>query len=324
MRLGKLDNDELERLVLNKFKRTRPESFCAPGIGQDCASLDLAGDLAILSCDPITSAGITHLGRLTVHVSCNDAAAAGAEPVGLLVTLLAPPDAVADEIGRIADDLAAAAQVAGVDILGGHTEVTDSVTRFVTCASVIARAPKEGGMSGIRPGDDLVMSKWAGLEGTSIIAGDYAELLSGLPGELIPQALALSDQLSVVPESRIALKNGATAMHDVTEGGILGAAWEMAYVGNCGIRLNVNQIPILPVTRAFCDALALDPLRLISSGSMLVSCADGDALVSALSDAGIPAACIGRACDTPGLTTANGTPIDPPGADEIYRLSLVE
>ena len=78
LRLGKLDNDDLDRLVLKKFRRVRPESLSSPTIGQDCAVVDLNGDLLVLSCDPITSASVAHLGRLTVHVSCNDAAAAGA------------------------------------------------------------------------------------------------------------------------------------------------------------------------------------------------------------------------------------------------------
>lgn len=323
MRLGKLDNDDLERLILNKLPHTRSESLCAPGVGQDCATLDLSGDLVVLSCDPITSAGIEHLGRLTVHVSCNDAAAAGAEPVGLLVTLLAPPDAVETELARIADDLAAASAEAGVDILGGHTEVTDSVTRIVTCTTVVARQPKGRSLTGMRAGNDIVMTKYAGLEGTTILAADYAERLCALSAQELCEAHALREQLSVVPESRIAMRCGATAMHDVTEGGILGAAWEMAYVAGCGIRLDVDHIPVLPVTRTMCSILGLDPLRLISSGSMLIACADGGALVNALTLAGIHAACIGKA-EGSGLFTLQGAPIDPPGADEIYRLWLAQ
>ncbi len=87
-----------------------------------------------------------------MHVSCNDAAAAGAEPIGLLVTLLMPPTGSLEEIGRIADDLSSAAQFAGVDILGGHTEVTDAVSRPVTNATVIARQPRGRALRGMRAG----------------------------------------------------------------------------------------------------------------------------------------------------------------------------
>ena len=138
MRLGKLDNDKLESLVLNKIHHRRREVKCAPNVGIDCAAVDLGGRLAVMSTDPITSAD-KNVAALTVHVSCNDAAAAGAEPIGLLVTLLIPPSATFEQIDELTDELSQAADEAGVDIIGGHTEVTDSVTRIVTSATVIAR-----------------------------------------------------------------------------------------------------------------------------------------------------------------------------------------
>ncbi|MEG1755104.1 MAG: AIR synthase related protein [Clostridia bacterium] len=310
----------MQRLVLSKFLKARPESICAPGIGRDCAALDLSGDLTVLSTDPITSAGIAHLGRLTVHVSCNDAAAAGAEPVGLLVTLLVPPSATQEQIGQIADDLSVAATAAGVDILGGHTEVTDAVTHAVTCATVVARLNPKHALCGMCEGDDIVMTKWAGLEGTTILASDFAHRLTALPKCTLENAISLAKHLSVVPESRIATACGATDMHDITEGGVLGAAWELTYVSNCGICLDTATIPVLPETQAICQALGLDPLRLIGSGSMLISCTDGTRLVKKLMEHNIHACVIGKAFGTE-LCNQNGAVISPPGADELYRLS---
>lgn len=320
MRLGKLDNDDLERLVLNKFRRVRPEPLSMPAIGQDCATLDLNGDLVVLSCDPITSASVAHLGRLTIHVSCNDAAAAGAEPVGLLVTLLMPPDGTMEQIGRIADDLSAAAQLAGVDILGGHTEVTDAVARPVTSATVVARQPRGSALRGMRPGDAVVLTKSAGVEGTTIIAEDFARLLTDVPVETLAAARAFSGKLSIVPESRIAMQFGATAMHDVTEGGVLGAAWELAYAGGCAVEIDSSVIPVHAETAALCAALGLDPLRLIGSGSLLIACEDGDKMVRALNASGIEACVIGTAKSGRG-STFDGQPLEEPHADEIYRLS---
>ena len=196
MRLGKLDNDTLDRLILQKFQKTRPESFGPPRIGMDCATLDFGSDLIVTSCDPITSADAARVGALSVHVNCNDAAAGGAEPVGLLVTLLLPPDATEDTVGMIADELAAAAVHAGVDILGGHTEVTDAVTRVVTCTTVLARAPKAGVLPGAKPNDAIVMTKWAGLEGTLLLATDHAERLKAVdPAHLCRAATVASSTL---------------------------------------------------------------------------------------------------------------------------------
>jgi len=320
MRLGKLDNDDLERLVLKKFRRVRPEPLSMPTIGQDCATLDFGGDLILLSCDPITSASISHLGRLTVHVSCNDAAAAGAEPVGLLVTLLMPPSASMEQIGRIADDLSAAAQLAGVDILGGHTEVTDAVARPVTNATVVARQSRGNALRGMRKGDAIVLTKSAGVEGTTIIAEDFAHLLSDVPKETLAIARAFSGKLSIVPESRIAMEFGATAMHDVTEGGVLGAAWELAYANGCAVGIDSVKIPVRAETAALCSALGLDPLRLIGSGSLLIACEDGGKMVHALKANGIDACVIGTAF-LGHDSIVDGKPLEEPHADEIYRLS---
>ncbi|MBQ3488344.1 MAG: AIR synthase, partial [Clostridia bacterium] len=198
MRIGKLENSELESLILSKFKRIRPESLTVPRVGEDCAALDFEGDLIVMSMDPITSAGDKSLGLLSVHVNCNDAICMGAEPVGLLVTLLLPPDYPTEGIGRIADDLAAAARVANVDILGGHTEYTDAVTRPVTCTSVVARMPKDRKLPGLQAGDDLVMTKFAALEGTAILATEHEKELSSLPPALLREAEGYFSLLSIV------------------------------------------------------------------------------------------------------------------------------
>lgn len=319
LRLGKLDNDDLDRLVLKKFRRVRPESLSSPTIGQDCAVVDLDSDLLVLSCDPITSASVAHLGRLTVHVSCNDAAAAGAEPVGLLVTLLMPPTGTMEQISRIADDLSAAAQFANVDILGGHTEVTDAVTRAVTSATVIARQPRNQVLRGMRPGDDIVMTKWAAVEGTTILAEDFAERLGSVSASVLDTARSLAGKLSIVPESRIAMQFGAVAMHDVTEGGVLGASWELGFANHCAVLINTENIPIRKETQALCEALSLDPLRLIGSGSLLIACEDGIKLVDALQTQGISAAVIGRAIEG-NESFVDDLPLEEPHADELYRL----
>ena len=317
MRIGKLENSELESLILSKFKQVRPEALTAPRVGEDCAALDFDGDLIVMSMDPITSAGDKSLGLLSVHVNCNDAICMGAEPVGLLVTLLLPPEYPTEGIGRIADDLAAAAEVAQVDILGGHTEFTDAVTRPITCTSVVARTPRSRKLMGLKAGDDLVMTKTAGLEGTAILATEHAERLASLPPALLREATTYFSLLSVVPEGRIALQQGAHAMHDVTEGGILGAAWEICYAAGLGLTLDRSAIPVTEATARIAEVAGIDPLRLLGSGSLLIGCADGDAMVRSLRQGGIPAAVIGHVASA-GFVSTDGTVIDPPREDALY------
>ena len=52
--------------------------------------------------------------------------------------------------------------------------------------------------------------------------------------DLLQKAKSMRGFLSVIKESQISKNMGATAMHDVTEGGILGAVWEVADCSGTG------------------------------------------------------------------------------------------
>lgn len=261
MKIGKLSNDKLDSLILSKFGHMRKEVVCSPHVGVDCAAVDLGGRIAVLSTDPITAAD-KNIGSLTVHVSCNDAAAAGAEPIGLLVTLLIPPHGTEEEVEHIAQELAEAAKLANIEIIGGHTEVTASVTRYVTCAAVIARAGKNGIITpaGMKAGQDIIMTKMAGIEGTAVIASDAAGR-TGLTDAELEEARGFMSMVSVVKEGLYAAEHGATAMHDITEGGVFGAAWEMAEASGCGMVLYPEKVLMHPITKKNMPEVRHRPLQ---------------------------------------------------------------
>lgn len=323
MRIGKLTNEQLDRLILSKLRHTRGEVVCAPSIGVDCTAVALERGLAVLSCDPITAAE-SGIGRLTVNVSCNDAAASGAEPIGLMVTFLLPPSVTEEEIGSLADELVQAAKEANVDIIGGHTEITPAVGRIVTCATVIAQPVSETLITpkGMLEGDDIIITKHAGLEGAIIIADKLPEGQDVLTPDEIAEVHGFASLTTVVKEGLFAAKNGAHAMHDVTEGGILGALWEMSCASDCSIAFDFERIPVHPLTRKLCNHYGIDVYKLISSGSMLIAAENGSELCEALNEIGIQAAVIGNA-EKKGLggivVSACGTKVDPPEADEIYK-----
>lgn len=320
MRVGKLTNEQLDRLILKKLKHNRREVVMSPGIGVDCTAVDIGNRLTILSSDPITAAK-TRIGSLSVNVCCNDAAASGAEPIGLMVTLLLPPEVTEDEIEELADELVRAADNANVDIIGGHTEITNSVTRIVTSTTVIAREGKNGLISprGMREGDALIMSKHAGLEGANILADHMENVSAVLNQEEIEEAHTFAEMTCVVKEGLFAADNGATAMHDATEGGVLGACWELAEASGIGLELYRERIAIHPVTKKLCDAAGIDPMKLISSGCMLITCPDGEKMVQGLLELGITAHVIGKAHGV-GVRFSDGEIIQPPDADELYKV----
>ena len=176
----------------------------------------------------------------------------------------------------------------------------------------------------MRPGDDLVVTKWVGLEGTSILARTKEDVLTEhLPREMIETAQAFDQYLSVVEDAKVAMEVGVTAMHDVTEGGIYGALWEMAEASGVGLEIDLKKIPIRQETVEICEYFDINPYGLISSGAMLMAAQEGETLVEALHRAGIEATLIGKATEGNDRVIMRGEEkrfLEPPKTDELYRV----
>ncbi len=298
LKVGKIPESVLKRSVLKQIHTRRPEVILGAGVGEDCAALALEADeIFVLSTDPITGTA-TDIGTLAIHVTLNDLATSGAEPVGLMLTMLLPEGSTEEELKEIMSQVDGACGRAGVQIIGGHTEVTRAVNQPILSVSGVGKVKKDRFLATatVRPGDDIVITKWIGLEGTSILAKEKKEeLLSRFPADFVEEAAALDAYLSVLPEARIAVSCGVRAMHDVTEGGIFGALWELAESSKVGLEIDLRKIPIRQETVEICEFFGINPYELISSGSMLMAAPDGTALVNALQQAGISAALVGKA-----------------------------
>ena len=323
MRIGKLTNEQLKSIVLSKLK-IKPDVLIGAGVGEDCAAINFGGSACVLSTDPITGTG-QNAGALAVHVSCNDIAASGTKPMALLVTLLVPPDKTPADVERVIAEIVETAASLDVDIVGGHTEVTDAVTRIVVSTTAIGKAdPKKlVKSSGAQPGDALIMTGYAGMEGTLIIAAEQKNALAGvLSAGDIETAAGLLDRISVVKEGEAAGRLGATAMHDVTEGGIYGAAAELCEASGTGCEIDPDKIPVLDVTRKICAHFDISPFELIGSGSLLIAAADPDGMISALEQVGTHATVIGRITQRDLYVIRDGKrePMPQPDGDVLFSV----
>lgn len=325
MEIGKVPENILKRSVFKQLTVKRPEVLLHSGIGEDCSALAVGEDAIVLSTDPITGTA-KNIGNLAFHVTANDIAAAGAELVGILLTILLPPGSGEDELKEIMRDISGLAGEYHVEILGGHTEVSAAVNQTLVSVTGVGRAPKDALITtgGLRPGQELVVTKWIGLEGTSILVREKQEELAGhLPPELLERARGFDRYLSVVPDSRVAVQTGVSAMHDVTEGGIFGALWEMAAASGVGLEVDLKKIPIKQETIEICEFFDINPYMLISSGAMLIGTDHGSRLVEALRERGIHSAVVGYATEGNDRIIRNGDErrfLEPPRADELYRV----
>jgi len=325
MEIGKVPNDVLKRIILDRLSPVRSETIVGPGIGEDCCVVDFGSHFCVMSSDPITGTA-NQVGRLAVHVTCNDVAACGVEPIGIIATILAPPDTEEEGLSEVNRQLREAAASINVDILGGHTEITSAVTRFVVVCTAIGKAIKENVVfsKNAKPGDHIIMTKTAGLEGTAIIAYEKEnELKACMDEETLTVAKSLMNNISVLKEGLSAADYGVSAMHDATEGGVLGAVWELCEASGTGVEIDKSKIPINKATVDICGYYGINPLKLVSSGCMIIAARDGEGLVKHLAKQGVEAAVIGCMTDKPEKLLFDldvTAEIEQPESDELFKV----
>jgi hydrogenase maturation factor len=326
MNVGKIPETVLKRSVLNQIKHRREEVLVGPAIGEDCSVLAIAEDeVLVISSDPITGA-IKDIGTFAVHITANDIASNGAEVIGLMLTILLPEGTSEPELREMMKDIEAVCKKLNIEIIGGHTEVTRAVTQPIVTVAGVGKMKRSEVIktAGAKPGQEIVMTKWAGLEGTAIIAAaKEQELLSKYSASFIEGAKNLIEHISVVPEAMVARAVGVTSMHDVTEGGIFGALWELGAATKVGLEVDLKKIPMKQETVEICEFYDLNPYLLISSGCMLMVADQANLLVEQLAVKGIPACVIGRITEGNDRIIINEDErrfLEPPKSDELYKV----
>ena len=324
MKEGKLDFDDLRSIIFNNKTIKRNEVKVRNDVGEDCSVIDFGDCEGIFSTDPITGAN-ENVGKLAVHINCNDIASSGGEPIGILVTILAPTSSSIEEINTVMHEIDEEAAKIGVEIIGGHTEVTSAVNKMVISVTVIGKNKKGKSIktAGAKVGDDIIVTKTVGLEGTFILINDYEERVKKvLSKEEIELGKKLIDKISVLEEGKIGGEFDANSMHDITEGGLLGGLFEVAMASNKGFKIYKDKIPMLDITKKVCKEFQIDPLRLISSGSMLITTGNGEELIKKLNESGIEASIIGTVYENGGILVDDNKEInvEPPKRDELFNI----
>jgi len=289
----------LERLLRWRGAADR-RVVVGPRCGVDAAVVRVGPQRLVLKSDPVTFT-TTHLGWYAVQVNANDVAVMGARPAWFQPTILLPPRTRASQVEAIVRDIHRACRALAIAVTGGHTEVTDAVTRAIVAGDMhgvlIGLRPITA--AGARPGDQVLLTKAAGVEGTAILAQERGrDLRRAVPAALLARAqgFRLHPGISVVAEALAATRHGASALHDPTEGGIRAALHELAHASRVRLRIDLDCIPIRPETDRLGRHFGIDPLGLIGSGALLVTIASAQArpLVAAWRRMGIPGTAIGR------------------------------
>lgn len=323
MKTGKVPEPVLKRSVLRQIQSHREVVQNGAGIGEDCAIFAFQGGQTAVCVSTVTG-WLDSVGIYAVHAAVNNIAAGGAKPEAILTAAVFPPETQEPELRRVMQQIGATARELGIAVAGGHTEISDFVREPILSMTGIGTIPAAQAAGRALPGQDVVMTKWAGLAGTALIAREKREaLLARYPAHFIDEALALERQLSVVPEAATAVKSGALALHDASRGGIFAALWELAEKAGVGLEIDLKAIPIRQETVEICNFFDVNPYELVAGGSLLMTAANGHDLVRTLAKEHIPAAVIGKVTDSNDRIVLNEEErrfLEPSRSDGVYKV----
>lgn len=317
MNPGKVSNSILDRSVIRLIK-SENERVMKPFIGSDCGSIDIhEGDKRILCSE---SCGIW-----PVYRAANNIYSCGGMPLAAHISVIMPRNFNEYNLKEQMRLINGQCQALGMQISGGHTQINDMVKTPVVTVTGIGVSDSDSIISAknVRPGQYIVMTKWIGIGGIrALIDIKKDDMLTRYSEHVIEKAYGCEAELSVEREARIALETGVTAMHDVAEGGIFAALWDMAQAGNIGLEVDFRSIPVKQEIIELCEMYDINPYKLESDGALLIATDDGDAMVKLLENAGIKAAVIGRTTQGNDRIIHNLDEVrylDTPQRDEIYR-----
>ena len=331
---GKVSESVLKRSVLkyvqqnNKSVENKCHLIQEAKVGADASLFAVSGE------DVMGTATAVSIGRhplVAVEAminACNNLICSGAEVFGVQIGLVLPEAMYESELRHVMEAAKVYAAEQNLLILGGHTTASQFVTETIATVTALGTSVISAERQVLRPGMDVVMSKWIGLQGTAKIAKEQKEvLLQRLPARFIAEAATYDKYMSIVPEARVAWKEGVAEMHDVSGGGIFRALWEVAERAETGIRIDLKKIPVKQETIEVCEVFGLNPYELLAGGALLMVAEDGDVLVEKLAQEGISATVIGRLTDdndrvivTHGEDGEELRYLDRPRTDEIDKI----
>jgi len=301
---GKIPLEILKEVVFKNLGARREEVALGPAAGIDAAVVNVGDKSLITSMDPITGA-LERIGWLAVNINANDVSTFGVEPALFLSCILLPEKADRKSVEVISFQMNKAAEELGIAIIGGHCEATPGLTvpMVIGCAMGTTEKGNYVTAAGAKAGDKIIMTKTAGIEGTAILASDRVhKLMKVMDPSTVKKAGEFFSMISVVREASVAFKiGGVHAMHDPTEGGVVGAIHEMADASGLGVKIIEKKIRVQPETMKICRFFRIDPLQLIASGSLLIAARRGsaDKITRALAKERIPSEIIGEFTSSP-------------------------
>jgi hydrogenase maturation factor len=310
MKIGKIDDATFRALILRRLGKKDATVLVPPKAGVDAGVVDLGGGkVLIVAEDPIFTMprlSLETFGWFAVHIGASDVAVMGVRPRYMTYTLLLPPETPCEDFKAVVDSIHKTALDLGIAIVGGHTgfypgfqaPTIGGITVFAVAGKGEYVTP-----AGAKPGDEVLLTKGPAIETAALLAAlREPELLASHPAPLVEAAKRLRFQISVVADALTAkAAGGVTAMHDATEGGVIGGLFEIATASRVGMEVDESLFVYPEEVRMVCESFGIDPVSAIAEGSLLITARPGSSrqIIDRLKRKKIRASVVGRVLANP-------------------------
>lgn len=331
MEQGTLGELYLTRSVIKHISKKNKNVIAGAAVGNDFARLRAEGDF-------ICAEAVAENPCIAWVKAFNNLSVSGTEKIGARLVFLLPVYIQEPDIKEYMKCFHALADKNDVQIMGGHSQVSNAYARTSFCvtaygkrnslvkenAEVHDEKKHDTGRKKIEKGYDVVMAGYAGCLGARLIAeGKYDELVKHFSESYIDGFFSYNDDISIDAAAKLMAENDVCYMHDVSWGGVYGALWQLGAAIKRGICIDNFKLPIRQETIEICEYFNINPYLLDGTGALLGVFGDGQTAVKRLLEHKIPASVIGRVTVDKGRVVMAGVDkryLQPPAFDEIYKV----
>lgn len=326
MKIGNVSQTVLRRSILKQLHTRREEAVFDPSVEEMCAAIHTKPEEQTVISNVSLFGDEKDLAVFAMAHVLNDLWTRGAEPIGVNLSILLPPHAYESRLKAMIEYAERTANEQNIQILNAKAEVSPVISKSIVTVVGVG-AVKKGELlqsSMARAGQDVVLTKWIGLEGMlRIVREKEEELAKRFVPAFLNQIKEQQVHLMAGKELAIAKDFGVSAMHQITEGGILAALWNLTEASGTGIEVDLKKIAIKQETIEVCEYFHLNPYQMTSTGSVLLAADDGEGLTALLEREGIKASVIGKLTggnDKVILNDSEKRFIDRPAQDELLKI----
>lgn len=261
---GQLTNELIEHIFVPAFRNTTLERMADSSVLHAPAGrLAFSTDSYVVQ--PLFFPGGS-IGDLAVHGTVNDLSMSGATSLYLSAGFILEEGFPLSHLAAIVDRMAAAARIAGVQIVTGDTKVVEkghgdgcyiNTSGIGVISSNIQIDPTRA-----QAGDVVIVSGTLGDHGMAIMSvREGLQFETIIESDTAPLNSLVASLLHFAPHIHV--------LRDPTRGGLASSLNEIAGQSQVGIQIEERKLPVSPDVQSACDLLGMDPIYVPNEGKLV-------------------------------------------------------